>query len=93
MSGCTIEYILLLRQTADSTRFARVAQLVEHHLAKVGVAGSSPVSRSMIGALEILRNQCFWGFFFCEWDDFVGFPLGSQAEIGSTIKFCFHIVY
>ena len=27
-------------------RYARVAQLVEHHLAKVGVAGSSPVSRS-----------------------------------------------
>ena len=47
MSDCTIEYILLLRQTADSTRFARVAQLVEHHLAKVGVAGSSPVSRSI----------------------------------------------
>ncbi len=27
-------------------RIARVAQLVEHDLAKVGVAGSSPVSRS-----------------------------------------------
>ncbi len=26
--------------------FARIAQLVEHDLAKVGVAGSSPVSRS-----------------------------------------------
>ena len=26
---------------------ARVAQLVEHDLAKVGVAGSNPVSRSM----------------------------------------------
>jgi len=26
--------------------FAGIAQLVEHHLAKVGVAGSSPVSRS-----------------------------------------------
>ena len=25
--------------------FAGIAQLVEHHLAKVGVAGSSPVSR------------------------------------------------
>ena len=28
--------------------FAGVAQLVEHDLAKVGVAGSSPVSRSKI---------------------------------------------
>ena len=27
------------------THYARVAQLVEHDLAKVGVAGSSPVSR------------------------------------------------
>jgi hypothetical protein len=27
--------------------FARVAQLVEHDLAKVGVAGSNPVSRSI----------------------------------------------
>ena len=27
--------------------YARVAQLVEHDLAKVGVAGSNPVSRSM----------------------------------------------
>ena len=31
---------------ADKTNaYARVAQLVEHDLAKVGVAGSSPVSR------------------------------------------------
>ncbi len=28
---------------------AGIAQLVEHHLAKVGVAGSSPVSRSKEG--------------------------------------------
>ena len=28
------------------SRNARIAQLVEHDLAKVGVAGSSPVSRS-----------------------------------------------
>ena len=30
----------------DAGKYARVAQLVEHDLAKVGVAGSSPVSRS-----------------------------------------------
>ena len=29
------------------TAYARVAQLVEHDLAKVGAAGSSPVSRSL----------------------------------------------
>ena len=31
---------------SDTKTDARVAQLVEHDLAKVGVAGSSPVSRS-----------------------------------------------
>ena len=29
-----------------SEKFAEIAQLVEHNLAKVGVAGSSPVFRS-----------------------------------------------
>ena len=29
--------------------FAEIAQLVEHNLAKVGVAGPSPVFRSFIG--------------------------------------------
>ena len=40
----------------DTKTDARVAQLVEHDLAKVGVAGSSPVSRSIekIGSTEIL---------------------------------------
>ncbi len=36
-----ILYLVVEKQT-----YARVAQLVEHDLAKVGVAGSSPVSRS-----------------------------------------------
>ena len=30
------------------TKLAKIAQLVEHNLAKVGVAGSSPVFRSNI---------------------------------------------
>ena len=30
-------------------KVAGIAQLVEHNLAKVGVAGSSPVSRSFVG--------------------------------------------
>ena len=34
---------------------ARVAQLVEHHLAKVGVAGSSPVSRSFNIKNEVIQ--------------------------------------
>ena len=32
------------------SEFAGIAQLVEHNLAKVGVAGSSPVSRSLVTA-------------------------------------------
>ena len=36
----------------DIRFYARIAQLVEHDLAKVGVAGSSPVSRSFLQAAE-----------------------------------------
>jgi ribosomal protein S10 len=32
--------------STDDTQIAKVAQLVEHNLAKVGVAGSNPVFRS-----------------------------------------------
>ncbi len=43
--------------------FAGIAQLVEHHLAKVGVAGSSPVSRSERGVSPSLTtcNPSFLG--------------------------------
>ena len=39
--------------------YARVAQLVEHNLAKVGAAGSSPVSRSNIKKSDSKRNRSF----------------------------------
>ena len=39
-------------RTLNSNPLAGIAQLVEHNLAKVGVAGSSPVSRSALGSLE-----------------------------------------
>ncbi len=43
---------------------ADMAQLVEHHLAKVGVAGSNPVVRSIVcdeaGHIEILWPAFFW---------------------------------
>jgi hypothetical protein len=39
-----------------ATANARIAQLVEHDLAKVGVAGSSPVSRSFFLQLPEWRN-------------------------------------
>ena len=39
--------------------FADMAQLVEHHLAKVGVAGSSPVVRSRNSAAEASASAVF----------------------------------
>ena len=41
---CSFESKWLLLK--KNKKYARVAQLVEYDLAKVGVAGSSPVSRS-----------------------------------------------
>ena len=41
-----------------SEKFAEIAQLVEHNLAKVGVAGSSPVFRSQIKESGIPRFFC-----------------------------------
>ena len=42
--------VILQRKTGEqeSSRLAKIAQLVEHDLAKVGVAGSSPVFRSQL---------------------------------------------
>ena len=42
---------------------ARVAQLVEHDLAKVGVAGSNPVSRSKINPPKIWEDFFMAKFF------------------------------
>ena len=55
--------ILLLVRAIRKLRqvHARVAQLVEHDLAKVGVAGSSPVSRSGLknGNIEFISVSAF----------------------------------
>ena len=40
--------------------FAGIAQLVEHNLAKVGVAGSSPVSRSRSTVVDRRRRLQDW---------------------------------
>ena len=37
-------------------KFAEIAQLVEHNLAKVGVAGPSPVFRSFVEQKRVIRN-------------------------------------
>ena len=42
-----------------STRNADMAQLVEHHLAKVGVAGSNPVVRSIYECRPVMRGWPF----------------------------------
>ncbi len=42
------------------SNFARIAQLVEHDLAKVGVAGSNPVSRSLIRRILLREDSVYW---------------------------------
>ena len=43
--------------------YADMAQLVEHHLAKVGVAGSNPVVRSIV-----CEGRLLWPAFFTDGD-------------------------
>ena len=47
--ACTRSRCARTGAALESSAFAGIAQLVEHNLAKVGVAGSSPVSRSRGG--------------------------------------------
>jgi hypothetical protein len=50
LTSIPAEVPIRLRESlaSDARNSAGIAQLVEHNLAKVGVAGSSPVSRSRI---------------------------------------------
>ena len=59
-SMCSFESRWLLLK--KNRKYARVAQLVEYDLAKVGVAGSSPVSRSSLndGKLWFTRFSIFF---------------------------------
>ena len=45
------------------TSVAEIAQLVEHDLAKVGVAGSSPVFRSFLGTGKIQSHEFIFEIF------------------------------
>ena len=50
---CGYHYLLeFLFKKEDCARFAGVAQLVEHHLAKVDVEGSNPFARSILSCRE-----------------------------------------
>ena len=50
---------MCLADITDTATYARVAQLVEHDLAKVGAAGSSPVSRSQRNKKRISERISF----------------------------------
>ena len=50
----------------NTKEYARVAQLVEHDLAKVGAAGSSPVSRSFLFLVKPLQHETLQGFSLCK---------------------------
>ena len=54
-SMCSFESRWLLLK--KNKKYARVAQLVEYDLAKVGVAGSSPVSRSFICSGSLCKSR------------------------------------
>ena len=56
IGGCALRTLPVLYFLAD----ADVAQLVEHDLAKVGVAGSNPVVRSMIVQARRQTDGLFW---------------------------------
>ena len=52
-----LQIALSLQRQKQRTLFemlAKIAQLVEHDLAKVGVAGSSPVFRSLVRMAELV---------------------------------------
>ncbi len=54
---------------------AGIAQLVEHDLAKVGVEGPSPFSRS-----KIKEPLSEWFFYFCVGSGRILDPLGSRVR-------------
>ena len=57
--GTSLQFLILVIEYV----YARVAQLVEYDLAKVGVAGSSPVSRSFL-----FLSLVFRAFFSAKFD-------------------------
>ncbi len=52
-----------VRVSSSSLLFAEIAQLVEHDLAKVGVAGSSPVFRSFLSPYKTLPMNIYVRYF------------------------------
>ena len=44
------------RDASDKENNAEIAQLVEHNLAKVGVAGPSPVFRSLVEQKRVIKE-------------------------------------
>ena len=55
------------RKIRDDVANAKIAQLVEHDLAKVGVAGSSPVFRSKTGEKPVPKNFGKFSFSLKDW--------------------------
>ena len=76
---------------------AKIAQLVEHDLAKVGVAGSSPVFRSQLMRKSLSEQEVypdyyrevpFFAHFNCFMQNEVQVPLRVQL-----IKFILHFIF
>jgi hypothetical protein len=54
--------LIAIGSWSKDRQHAGIAQLVEHDLAKVGVAGSSPVSRSDPGSCRVFFVKLFCKF-------------------------------
>lgn len=66
--------------------YARVAQLVEHDLAKVGAAGSSPVSRSSLNDGKLWLQG--FPFFYCNVKINYTFLLITQCFFKAFLRIC-----
>ena len=71
--------------------FAEIAQLVEHDLAKVGVAGSSPVFRSRKSLVQNARSAFFFSELYRCPNGGIGRRARFRCECLTTCRFesCF----
>src|SRR6476620_9326532 len=78
MAGGARRRCAAAERTLNSKPLAGIAQLVEHNLAKVGVAGSSPVSRSQLHQSELrkVRAAGIWE----EWPGHTGTRRGVEQS-------------
>ena len=73
-----------VERALDSSPLAGIAQLVEHNLAKVGVAGSSPVSRSEERAVRAGKDGKVTAEHVAGWSSLVARRAHNPEVVGSN---------